>query len=560
MLRKKNRSTFYFFDMNKTVFISLVLITLRLTLYSQDLQINWQHCYGGTNADHVYDIIPIDGGYFLVGSTESINGDITFNHGSFDAWLLKIDSFGNIVWEKTFGGSDGDGCGIIIPTQNNHFYLLCASGSSDGDISYDPYPGSNDIWIVKIDNSGNIIWDKIIGGGMIDAIESATLTNDGGVAVFGWTGSQNGDVSVNYGYYDMWLVKLNSDGEIVWDKSFGTDDFDYGYSVIQTSDSGFLIGGTSTIGNYGNLTCIPHSIDAEVIILKLDLLGNIEWQNCYGGSEHDGAFELLEIGDGYMILGYADSNDGDVTGHHGESDIWIIKTDFFGNINWEHCFGGNNGEFAHNLFIQENGDFIIFGQTYSNDGDVFGNHSLSEYESDIWFVKLNSEGEFLTQQCFGGIGSEIVEFGVVKKSDNNFVIAGQTNYGPSYDVACAPHGSLGTDTDYWVFEIDSLDTTGGIENYYENEVLWVYPNPAKDYVEFNFTSPYPSRMSGTGSQGGNCSEIMITDILGQKVIKLEVKSEKTVWDCREVKDGIYFYNVEIEGKWYAGKVVVRKRN
>jgi hypothetical protein len=239
-----------------------------MTLFSQDLEINWQQCFGGSNEERVMDILPDGSDYFIVGWTESDDGDISFNHGSGDAWIVKIDSIGNILWEKTYGGSNGEFWEKIIPAPGNCYYLLGASGSWDGDISYDPYPESNDLWIAKIDSIGNLIWDKIIGGGMIDMVESGTLTNDGGVAVFGWTGSQNGDVSVNYGMYDMWLVKLNSVGDILWDKSYGTDDFDYGQAMISTSDGGFLIGGASTIGSGGNLTCEPFNYNAEDILLN----------------------------------------------------------------------------------------------------------------------------------------------------------------------------------------------------------------------------------------------------------------------------------------------------
>ncbi|MEZ5199746.1 MAG: hypothetical protein R2764_26190, partial [Bacteroidales bacterium] len=373
--------------MNKTIFISAFLLIQCMTLFSQDLEINWQQCFGGSNEERALDILPVGSDYFIVGWSESDDGDISFNHGSSDAWIVKIDSLGNILWEKTYGGSNGEFWEKIFPAPGNCYYLLGASGSWDGDISYDPYPGSNDLWIAKIDSIGNLIWDKIIGGGMIDMVESGTLTNDGGVAVFGWTGSQNGDVSVNYGMYDMWLVKLNSVGDILWNKSYGTDDFDYGQAMISTSDGGFLIGGASTIGSGGNLTCEPFNYNAEAILLKLDSLGNIQWQNCYGGSDSDGIWGMKELNDGYLLAAYGNSSDGDLTGSgwHGEADIWIIKIDNIGNIIWQKCYGGSNDDYARNIFKLENDSFVIIGKTKSQNGDITNNHSISEYDNDIWF-------------------------------------------------------------------------------------------------------------------------------------------------------------------------------
>lgn len=392
--------------MKQLVLFTIFSLAITTIVFGQNLEIKWQQCYGGSEDEVVYDIIPYGNGYLFAGGTASEDGDISYSHGSSEFWIIKIDSAGYLLWEKTFGGSSGEFCTRILDNLDNCFYLIGNSISSDGDISYDPYPGSNDIWIVKIDSTGNIIWDKIIGGGMIDAIESATLTQDGGVAIFGWTGSQNGDVSVNYGYYDMWLVKLNSDGEILWDKSYGTDDFDYGQAMISTSDGGFLIGGASTIGSGGNLTCEPFNYNAEAILLKLDSLGNIEWQNCYGGSGHDGIWGLLELENGYAFVGYGSSDDGDLTGSgwHGEGDIWVAKLDFYGNLIWQKCYGGSNYESALNVFSMENNGYMIVGRTKSQDGDITNNHSYIDSDNDIWYFKIDSTGGLLYQNCYGGRG------------------------------------------------------------------------------------------------------------------------------------------------------------
>jgi hypothetical protein len=440
--------------MKKQITLQLISLLFPYFLVGQDLKIKWQNCIGGSSEDIISDIKAIPGGYLLAGGTLSNDGDISYNHGNSDAWLIKLDSTGNLIWEKTYGGSEGDGWGIIIPTPDNKYYLVGASGSSDGDISYDPYPGSNDVWVTKIDSIGEIIWEKIIGGEKIDLMQAGTLTIDGGIAIFGWTGSQTGDVSVNYGYYDMWLVKLDSNGEIEWDKSYGTDDFDWGIDIIQTSDDGFLIGGSSTIGSGGNLICDPFNYNAECILLKLDSRGNIEWQNCYGGSVNDGINAFLELKDGYLISAYGESEDGDLegSGWHGGADIWVIKTDFFGNIIWQKCYGGSNYESALNIFSTADNGFVLIGATESQNGDITNNHSISEYDNDIWFIKIDSVGEIINQKCFGGIGNEFIYSSAVQKGDNNYVIAAYTDWGPSYDVACTPHGGQ-YDEDWWVFEI-----------------------------------------------------------------------------------------------------------
>jgi hypothetical protein len=152
--------------MKKTacIFLFCFLVLHTVYLFGQNLQIDWKNCFGGSEQDLAYDIVEIPDGYFIVGYTWSTDGDISFNKGLLDGWLIKTDNSGNMLWEKTYGGSSGDGFFRIIPDNSGNYFLVGGSGSSDGDISQDPYPNSEDYWIVKIDIDGNILWDKIVGG------------------------------------------------------------------------------------------------------------------------------------------------------------------------------------------------------------------------------------------------------------------------------------------------------------------------------------------------------------------------------------------------------------
>jgi hypothetical protein len=530
---------------------NLIIVFFFLTnfLYSQNFEIQWQQCFGGTNNDDTYDIISVEDGYLIGGGSKSNDGDISFNHGATDCWLIKTDKLGEIEWEKTYGGSYGDGIFRIFPTNDNNYYLLCSSYSSDGDISNDPYPESTDFWIVKIDSFGNIIWERIVGGNGGDQMWTGTTTNDGGVVALGWSGSEYGDVSVNYGLDDMWMIKLSSDGEIEWDFTLGTDWQDYGQAIIQTSDGGFLVGGASKLTGGGNLDCECNG-QADGILIKLDTERNIEWQKCYGGSDYDGITSLIEINNGYIFSAFINSNGGDILGWHGEHDVWIVKVDFNGNIIWQNAIGGSKSEATSNIFQNSNNDIISFASTQSHDGDVSGNHSLSEYDHDIWMVKLNNEGELLSQQCIGGLANEQVNFGVIQKSEYNYVIAGQTDYGPSDDVQCDPHGTI--NSDFWVFEIK--DTTVGISQTPQNETLKVYPNPANNYVVFE-TENTKGVAGNTGIKQSHT--ITITNTYGQQIAQLQVKDNKTVWDTRSINSGVYFYSLMIAGEFNSGKVIVQ---
>ncbi|MBE9481904.1 MAG: T9SS C-terminal target domain-containing protein, partial [Bacteroidetes bacterium] len=149
--------------MKKLIVILSIFISFSNIIFSQDLQINWQQCFGGSKTDIARDIILSGNCFLTVGYTGSNDGDVSYNHGDNDVWLIKTDSIGALIWEKSYGGSTGDGGCRIIQADNNSFYILGNATSSDGDISNDPYPGNNDYWILKIDSTGNILWEKILG-------------------------------------------------------------------------------------------------------------------------------------------------------------------------------------------------------------------------------------------------------------------------------------------------------------------------------------------------------------------------------------------------------------
>jgi len=302
------------------------------------------------------------------------------------------------------------------------------------------------------------------------------------------------------------------------------------------------------LGQGGNITCEPHSSMADAILTKLDADRNIEWQHCYGGSDHDGIVSLMEIDDGYFFGAYTSSNDGDVSGYNGGiCDAWIVKIDFDGNIIWQNALGGSEGESGvRNLFEIPSQGYVAFINTYSNDGDVSGNHSISEHYSDIWAVELDSDGLLINQQCFGGAGKEGIENGVVFKDRNHFVIAGQTNFGPSFDVGCTPHGGNGLDKDFWVFEVK--DTTVSVQEQLPATTgITTYPNPARDYVCFEYS----------GQQKPEAG-IMIFNSMGAQISNpvLYNSGSKIIWDTRQVPPGVYFYTYTLAGFTGSGKIVI----
>ena len=529
----------------------LIIFSLSLPIagFSQSFYIDWQACFGGSEWDTPKDMIQVSDGYLIVGSTYSSDGDISSNNGESDIWLVKIDFTGNALFEKTYGGTLGEGPYGIFTSTDGNYYILGVAYSSDGDISFDPYPTSNDFWIIKIDGEGNIIWDKIVGGNGYDQPYRGYATTDGGIVAAGWTNSSDGDVSHYYDSYDMWMVKLSSDGEIEGDFTAGSSGMENAQAIIQTSDGGYLLGGNSIMGEGGNLTCVPHSWAAEAILIKLDAGLNIEWQKCYGGTDHETITGVIERPDGYTFIGPANSDDGDLTdsGWHGKSDIWLVSIDFSGNILWQKCYGGSDYDEATDI-IYTIGNYVVVGNTLSVDGDITNNHSQTEYDHDIWAFCIDETGNLLWQNCFGGLGDEYKQNAVVMKSALNFVIAAYTDYGPSFDVGCTPYGGNWSDRDFWVFEVK--DTTVSVpEQPVQVSALTTYPNPANDYVCFE----------RKGKASSHHMEINIFSASGLPVKELTLYPGETlkVWDTRSVPAGVYFYrSLQKDGCAEYGKVVL----
>ena len=293
---------------------------------------------------------------------------------------------GNIQWQKCLGGSLGEDAFSIYQSVDGGYVLVGNTQSNDGDVSGN-HGNVDDVWVVKLNSSGIIQWQKCLGGSAYDYATSIQQTTDGGYILTGYTQSNNGDVSGNHGsspFVDAWVVKLNSLGNLQWQKCLGGTSDDYGYSIIQTTDGGYILASITSsndgdiIGNHGN---------EDIWAVKLSSLGNIQWQKCLGGTSGDGGYSIKQITDGgYVIAGQTFSNNGDVSGYHGYGDMWVLKLNSLGNIQWQNCLGGTITERALSFQETTDGGYILAGYTESNNGDVSGNHG----NSDAWVVKLSA--------------------------------------------------------------------------------------------------------------------------------------------------------------------------
>jgi len=349
-----------------------------------DNSIIWQVPLGGSHEDIGHAIIQTtDDGYVVAGSTRSDNGNVTGNNGIHDFWVVKLDINGALIWQNSFGGSDNDFAYAVSQTADGGYIVAGSTSSIDGDVTGNQ--GQYDYWVVKLDADGNLMWQKTLGGTHNDEAYSIKQTTDGGYIVAGYTASTDGDVTGNHGVTDYWIVKLDDSGNLVWQKSLGGPASDLANCVQLTSDGGYIVTGSSS-SNSGDVT-FNHGFSDNWVV-KLDSAGTIIWQKALGGSNQDFGNAIEQTADGgYISIGNTRSNDGQITGWHGGLDVWVTKQDANGDLVWQKSLGGTLDDGGYSIKQTPDHGFIAAGFSTSNDGDVTGNHGFE----DFWVVKLTSD-------------------------------------------------------------------------------------------------------------------------------------------------------------------------
>jgi hypothetical protein len=415
--------------------------------------IEWQKTIGG-NDDEMHNSIEqtADGGYILGGQSRSnISGDKTENsNGLYDFWIVKTDVSGNIQWQNTIGGSDNDYLFSLHQTSDGGYIL---GGSSKSNISGDKTENSEgdyDYWIVKTDSTGSIQWQNTIGGSDYDYLFSIQQTADGGYILGGYSDSNiSGDKTENSnGMYDYWIVKTDAAGSIQWQNTIGGSWNDYLSSLQQTADGGYILGGYSVSNISGDKTEDRIGF-TDYWIVKTDSSGNIQWENTIGGTDEDFLYTIQQTFDGgYVMGGYSQSEiSADKTENScGMADYWIVKTDASGSIQWQNTIGGTNIEVGYDIQQTDNGDFIVGGYSRS---DITGDKRENcKGQIDFWIIKTDPSGSILWQNTIGGSGHDHI-YSIRQTNDGGYILGGYSNSDISDDKTENSNGVY----DYWIIKI-----------------------------------------------------------------------------------------------------------
>jgi hypothetical protein len=348
----------------------------------------WIRIYGGLNFDAGSSIQQTkDGGYIVVG--ETCKGITKYKNS--DVWLVKTDGKGVISWEKTFGGRKEDSGSYVTQTIDGG-YIIVGKTLSYGN-------GRTDVWLIRTDENGEKLWDKTFGYSVFDSGSMVKQTSDGSFIIVGNVNTSGG------GRGDIWLIKVDSNGDKLWDKTFGGKGHNYGDSLQLTSDGGFIIVGSSWIRG--------ETDSYDIWLIRTDNYGNILWDKKYHNDQGDHGWSLQQTSDGgFIIVGMTESG-------AGADDVWLFKTDSYGEIIWDKVFGDVGQNRGYAVIQTIDGGYILAGDTNKN------------YRMEALLIKTDSYGNKIWRKTYGGLGNDIF-VSVQQTSDGGYILTGyETTFGNS---------------------------------------------------------------------------------------------------------------------------------
>lgn len=345
----------------------------------------WMKTFGGDNGDNGRSVQQTsDGGYIVIGVTFS------FGAGAADFWVIKTDSNGNILWNKTFGGSNWDVPEDVKQTTDNGFILTGRTHSFG--------VGNIDIWVIKLDETGDIVWNKTYGTQYWEGGAESQQTTDGGYIIIGSRSL------TQVSSFDLVLYKIDKDGNEQWNRTFGGQAEDYGASVRQTKDGGYILTGSTS-------SYEPSNNNRAFWLIKTDENGIIQWNRTYGGTTSDDVATSVELtsDDGYIIIGSKGVSESS------HPDIWIIKTNHYGDEQWNKTYGGAQDEYGWGGYQTRDGGYVMIGTT----------SSYGAGEDDVWMIKTDAYGDEVWNRTYGGNNGD-GGYAVNQTSDGGYIITGYT--------------------------------------------------------------------------------------------------------------------------------------
>jgi hypothetical protein len=568
--------------MKKLFTFSLILLSVSGTLLAQKktvtplksapYKITWSQCFGGSGLDIGFSICEFDTSEILVASyTYSNNGTVTTPvHGDADWWAMKFthSTTPQLVWSYTYGGSQYDKCRQMSPSYNKKSYALFGtSHSKDGNIDKSQLIGNDkdNWWLVKINNAGTILQQKlIVGAGNGDCGGRSIIpTSDNGYILLGWSSAQDNDFVGNYSTsFDGWVFKLDSNLNIQWKNHYGGTGADAPVRMIRVGNYYYFTGLTTS--NDHDFAGQNHPLNGvasqDFGVWKIDTMGNVIWAKSPGGSGQEFPFDIHADWDGNIVCaGFTTSNDGDVTGYHGGTkDGWLFKLRASdGSIMWEKTFGGSGSDAIKRILPMPDHGFTLLCTSASknDDGVGAGNHGAK----DVWLVRIDSNRNIMYSKMFGGSGIEealdLQEF-----PGKGYIVMANTQSSDG-DLQGVKNPNSGQDV--WMFFVaDSSLFTSNSSQVYQPNVLDMAKalNPTSVIVYPSVTSGAVSIASGAPVNKGYTIRVVDVDgkLVWTKTISQINEPVNQSLDLSGNSKGVYFVQIQFtDGTKQTQKVVLQ---
>ncbi len=464
----------------------------------------WQKTFGGTSVDRIagHRLTP-EGGYLILGTTSSSDGDVVLNKGGKDIWLIKLDAKRNIINQLSIGGTGTDSATFIQTTSDGGCIIAGVSNSTDGDLK--DVTGTGNSIIVKLSSSNTIEWVRKFGAEKIITVEETSDKQFIAIGDFPPLTVPPVDVGTDIG-----VIKLTATGNTLWEKKFGGSDDDRATDIHTTKDGGYIFSGY-TLSRSGSIDTLQKSATSfyDGWVVKLDEAGSIQWQKIIGGGGYDDVQSAKQTFEGgYISIGTKDSSSVGSFFH-------LVKMDSVGNISFEKLYGGVGGNVGFGINQQPDSGYMFVGLSNSTDISIKGNHG----NEDILLFRVDTVGKKYWHKWLGGSAVDIPSHIIEREKIGGYIISGMTNSNDSN--VTNNHGSV----DLWLARIGGPGGTGVVGFEHEGITINLYPNPTQDFVHIDLP------MSLTAH------EMRIYNSLGETVLKSRFTTEV---DVKQLGCGVYY--------------------
>ena len=533
----------------KHVFVSLFIIPC--ISFAQAPPLQWLWSQGGSGDDFVNGGTETnDGNYVFSGTSTSTDGDLTTtgNFGGRDGWLYKTDkNTGAILWSSHLGGASGDQVWKVIETSNGD---LAAAGNS-GSSAIPGYHSSTDAYVVRLNAQGQMLWHRCYGGtGGTEGAENICEAKNGNLVFVGKTNTSNdGDLAgIPYkgGISDIWVAEIdkNAPHNIIAgrNKLFGgslREDFS---CIVNTKDGGYIISSRTNSSN-GDVAGSGYHSGDDTWVLKLDSALNLQWKKCYGGTGDDIARNIFQDTDGnYVLAGTTNtSNNGDLLGisPYGLGDYWMFKIDSGGahGILWQKLLGGTQADFALSGAKALDGGYLICGRSFSNDNDI----DTSQGAGDCWMAKLNGVNPAGPLDWVRTIGGSLYDGAnwIFQSSDSGVVVGAEGNSSDGDIAGHNFHPPSGTGEESYTFKFKDTSAVTHVSDLAWAQKLRIYPIPANSFFKFEMYSESggPAAVTIMNSMGVMVFEKNILTAGGRGQFQVDVSGFPAGIYCLRIMEG-----------------------